>query len=356
MNLASTTKRKIQKALLGWYCDEKRDLPWRRTKDPYAIWVSEIMLQQTQVDTVIPYFNRWMARYPTIKALAQAEEEKVLKSWEGLGYYSRARNLHKAAQIVTQEHHSQLPKESEKLSALPGIGPYSLGAIASIAFDLPIAAVDGNVLRVVSRLFAIEKNIKNKETVDQVREIVTSLFPKKNRSDMTQAWMELGALICLPGNPKCLICPLQNVCVAKQKNLTERLPIVAKRPKIKKVVTAAVIVQKNEKFLLEKRPLGKIMGGLWLFPTVELSGPLNQFEHEIAPRFIKQFGLTVIPAEQILTLSHSYTVHRAELNVFLAQGSFTKNKNETLSWVTKEKLKETPFPSVHSKIAKFILN
>ncbi len=356
MNLASTTKKKIQESLLDWYLAEKRDLPWRQTRDPYAIWVSEIMLQQTQVDTVIPYFNRWMAQYPTIAALAQAAEEKVLKSWEGLGYYSRARNLHKAAQIVAKEHQSELPKEPEKLATLPGIGPYSLGAIASIAFDLPLAAVDGNVLRVVSRLFAIQKNIKDKETVEQVREIVTSLFPKKNRSDMTQAWMELGALICLPGTPKCLICPLQNVCVAKQKNLTESLPIVAKRPKIKKVVTAAVIVEKNEKFLLEKRPLGKIMGGLWLFPTVELSGPLSQFEHEIAPRFKKQFGLTVIPAEQILTLSHSYTVYRAQLNVFLAQGSLAQNKNETLNWVAKEKLKETPFPSVHAKIAQFILN
>ncbi len=356
MNILKPLKTKISTQLLSWYKEEKREMPWRKTKDPYAIWVSEIMLQQTQVDTVIPYFNRWMHTFPTIKKLAQAKDEKVLKMWEGLGYYSRARNLQKAAQMVAKEHGGKLPKDSAQLSSLPGIGPYSLGAISSIAFELPIAAVDGNVLRVVSRLFEIHKNIKDKKTVDEVREIVTALFSDKDRGDMTQAWMELGATVCLPTNPKCLICPLQKLCAAKKKNLTDKLPIVSKRPKTKKVVTAAIILKRENTFLLEKRPLGKIMGGLWLFPTVELPGPVNKHKQEISALFEKEFGIKVKPANQLLTLSHSYTVHRAQLNVFLAQGTTPKKLHPDLNWINESRLKETPFPAVHAKIIDQILN
>lgn len=349
-------KNSIQKPLLAWYEKEKRDLPWRHTNDPYAIWVSEIMLQQTQVDTVIPYYTDWIKQFPTIKKLAQAKEEKVLKQWEGLGYYSRARNLHKAAKVVTEQFNGIVPNKPEELLKLPGIGPYSLGAISSIAFNLPIAAVDGNVLRVVSRLFAIEKNIKDKACVEQIRELVTNLFPKTKRSEMTQAWMELGALICLPTNPKCLICPLQKACVAKQKNLTASLPIVDKRPKIKKVITAAVILEQKGQILLEKRPVGKVMGGLWLFPTVELPGSLDEFQKQIPDFFEKTFGLNVSTHKQVLTLSHSYTIHRAQLNVFSGKILSHKKHNNNLNWISKKRLKETPFPSVHAKIANFVLN
>lgn len=344
-------KSQIRRKILRWYELEKRDLPWRQTRDPYTIWVSEIMLQQTQVDTVIPYYQRWLKQFPTVKKLATAKEEKVLKAWEGLGYYSRARNLHKAANMIVEQFGGVVPGNPEQLSKLPGIGPYTLGAVMSIAFDRPVPAVDGNVLRVFSRLFAFKENIKEKETVERIQNTVSELFQKTKRSEMTQAWMELGALICLPAVPKCGKCPLNTECEAKKKNLTDRLPIVSKRPKIKKVETAAMILQKNGNLLLEKKPLGQVMGGLWTFPTVELKNK----EAEIPALFREKFGHQIKLTDKSATFSHSYTVHRAKLDVYHAELLKEGKSSAELRWVSTSRIKETPLPAVHAKIANLVL-
>jgi len=355
LKISPSIKEKIQKNLLSWYQREHRDLPWRRTKDPYAIWVSEIMLQQTQVDTVIPYYEKWMKLFPTIQKLATAKEEKVLKTWEGLGYYSRARNLHQASKDICQKYKGTLPKDPEKLAQLPGIGPYSLGALLSIAFNQPVAAIDGNVLRVFSRLFALSKNVKDKETIETIRNGITHLFPANKRSEMTQAWMELGALICTPTNPKCFICPLASMCQAKKLGLTDKLPIISKRPKTKKVESAALILRQNGNVLLEKRPLGKIMGGLWLFPTVELLGSQDVHEKEVPQVFKKEFALEVKLVQHLTTLTHSYTIHRARLHVYKGATKKTKRLETNLNWIPLKRLEKIPFPAVHAKIAHLVM-
>lgn len=348
--------KKIPTLLLRWYQKNKRDLPWRRTRDPYAVWVSEIMLQQTQVDTVVPYYDRWMQRFPTVKKLAAAREEEVVKAWEGLGYYSRARNLRKAAKIVCAQYSGALPSDAETLSQLPGIGPYTLGALLSIAFDQPTPAVDGNVLRVFSRLFAIRQNIKSPKAVATVRNLVTQLYPATHRSEMAQAWMELGALVCLPQNPRCPACPLSRQCAARKQGLVDELPVVHRRPRTQKVETAAVVLQRNGSILLEKRPVGRIMGGLYLFPTVTLprfhDHPINR--QQLRESFKNHLGFALEIQEQLKTLSHSYTIHRATLHVFKASAVKTPCPRPGFHWIPLKNLSKIPFPSVHSKITQFL--
>src|SRR6266404_3812291 len=210
--------------LLRWYRRQHRQLPWRATRDPYRIWVSEVMLQQTRVDTVLPYYARWLRAFPTIRALAQARADRVLKLWEGLGYYSRARNLHRAAQTVVREYGGKLPRTAEGLRQLPGIGRYTAGAIASIAFDERTPLVDGNVARVFARIFAIRANVKSPRTLDCLWNLAENLLPDTNAGEFNQALMELGALVCTPVNPRCAACPMRRVCLAKARGLVDRLP------------------------------------------------------------------------------------------------------------------------------------
>ncbi len=208
-------KRKIQKALLDWFGRDQRDLPWRQTGDPYPIWVSEVMLQQTQVQTVIPYFRRWMKTFPTLQKLARSRQETVLKHWEGLGYYSRVRNLHRAAQQVVKKHQGRLPDTYEELIQLPGIGRYTAGALLSIAFDQPAPVLDGNVKRVLSRLFAISANGEASAHEKWLWDTSAELVPAKRPGDFNQAMMELGATVCLPKKPLCGVCQLQTQCEAQ---------------------------------------------------------------------------------------------------------------------------------------------
>ena len=215
MDKQATTKKEIQQNLLHWFDKNKRDLPWRKTKDPYKIWVSEIMLQQTRVDTVIAYYNRFIESFPTVEDLAAADEQDVLKHWQGLGYYSRARNLHKGAQMVREQFGGEFPKEPDKVKKIPGIGPYTAGAILSIAFNLPYPAVDGNVLRVFSRVFAIKEDIAQPQTVKLIQQKAAAYMPERHEGNFTEALMELGALICIPVSPLCLTCPLFHQCEAR---------------------------------------------------------------------------------------------------------------------------------------------
>lgn len=266
--------RYFSSELLNWYDVNKRDLPWRRSRDPYHIWVSEIMLQQTRVDTVIPYFHRFIERFPTIEALADAPEDDVLKCWEGLGYYSRARNLQSAARQITEQYGGVMPSGKEEVAGLKGVGPYTAGAIRSIAFNIPAAAVDGNVMRVLSRYFLIEDDIMKIKTRTRMEELVLTLVPEGRASDFTQALMELGALICTPKSPKCLVCPAMEHCAGRLEGKEESLPVKTKAKPPRPEHRLSAIVEgtgvHEGKILIRKRPAAGLLAGMWELPHIEV--------------------------------------------------------------------------------------
>ncbi len=255
----------LSEALLDHYDRNARDLPWRRTGDPYAIWVAEVMLQQTQVVTVVPFYERWMARFPTVESLAAAELEDVLEVWAGLGYYRRARNLHRAALLVRDHHGGRMPRAAAELRTLPGVGAYTAGAIASIAYGEAEPAVDGNVRRVLSRLFDLER-----PTPASLERLARDLLDAERPGDTNQALMELGATICRPRSPDCPACPLERACLARRRGTVEERPPRSKRSPVPEVeVTAFVVVDPGEQTLLVRRPPEGLLGGLWEFPSTE---------------------------------------------------------------------------------------
>ena len=256
--------------LLHWYDAQARILPWRENQDPYRVWVSEIMLQQTRVDAVIAYFNRFMENFPHVKALAEAEEEEVLKLWEGLGYYSRARNLKKAAEVICEKHNGVFPKDYKEILALPGIGKYTAGAISSIAFEMPRAAVDGNVLRVVTRLNELEQDILEEKFRKQIGEQLEHVYPQNHCSEFTQSLMELGAMVCVPnGTPKCEECPLNKGCQAYKNNTWKKYPVKKEKAKRKIIDKTVLILCDDEKIAVRKRKDTGLLAGMWEFPNID---------------------------------------------------------------------------------------
>jgi A/G-specific adenine glycosylase len=275
----------LQLDLLNWFSASKRDLPFRRTKDPYAIWISEIMAQQTQIDTLIPYYQRFIARFPDVIALAEASEDAVIKAWEGLGYYSRARNLHQAAKMIVSDFNGHFPERYEQLLKLPGIGPYTGGAIASIAFNQKVSAVDGNVLRVISRYCNSFADIGTAKTRNSITQWVESILPAA-AGDFNEALMELGALICTPQNPKCLLCPIRTGCQGFAAGTSDQLPVKKKKPKQRTQKMEVGIVRQNGAFFFIRRPDTGLLSGLWSFPIVEtVSGNGQDIQKELAAAF-----------------------------------------------------------------------
>lgn len=264
--------KEFQDQFIQWYEQEKRNLPWRYNRDPYRIWISEIMLQQTRVDTVIDYFYRFMEWFPTIEELATAPEEKLLKAWEGLGYYSRARNIQAAAKQIMSEFDGKMPQTPEEISSLKGIGPYTTGAIASIAFGLPEPAVDGNVMRVVSRLFCIEADIakaSSRKIFDEaMRKIIDETYP----GEFNQAMMDLGSAICTPTSPKCEACPIQAFCLANKRGIQTSFPVKTKKAKPKNVYYISAALQNHSgAYYFEERDSQKLLANMWTFPMVEVT-------------------------------------------------------------------------------------
>ncbi|NRE64641.1 A/G-specific adenine glycosylase [Enterococcus faecium] len=264
--------KEFQDQFIQWYEQEKRNLPWRYNRDPYRIWISEIMLQQTRVDTVIDYFYRFMEWFPTIEELANAPEEKLLKAWEGLGYYSRARNIQAAAKQIMSEFDGKMPQTPEEISSLKGIGPYTTGAIASIAFGLPEPAVDGNVMRVVSRLFCIEADIakaSSRKIFDEaMRKIIDETYP----GEFNQAMMDLGSAICTPTSPKCEACPIQAFCLANKRGVQTSFPVKTKKAKPKNVYYISAALQNHSgAYYFEERDSQKLLANMWTFPMVEVT-------------------------------------------------------------------------------------
>ncbi|WP_165003328.1 MULTISPECIES: A/G-specific adenine glycosylase [unclassified Enterococcus] len=264
--------RQFQEIFVQWYEKEKRNLPWRYNRDPYRIWISEIMLQQTRVDTVIDYFYRFMEWFPTIEELANAPEEKLLKAWEGLGYYSRVRNIQAAAKQIMEEFGGKMPETPEEISSLKGIGPYTTGAISSIAFGLPEPAIDGNVMRVVSRLFCIEEDIAKASSRKTFDEAMRAIIDEKHPGEFNQAMMDLGSAICTPTSPRCEICPIQQFCLANKRGIQTEFPVKTKKAKPKDVYyVCAAIENKEGAYYFEQRSSQKLLADMWTFPMVEVS-------------------------------------------------------------------------------------
>ncbi|MBP1720803.1 MAG: A/G-specific adenine glycosylase [Deltaproteobacteria bacterium] len=307
--------RNITRRLLAWYDKNSRDLPWRKTHDPYAIWVSEIMLQQTQVDTVIPYFRRFLKRFPTIQRLARASREGVLKSWENLGYYARARHLHEAAGQVVDIHGGELPATPEGLLSLPGIGVYTAGAILSIAFEKPVPAIDGNVRRVMSRLMALRKPLREPSVQKKIEKAAQALLPQDRPGQFNQALMDLGATVCLPRNPACGRCPLTGACLARSRGLQNDIPPVPKRATLPHRDMTAGIIRKNGRVLVVRRPEKGLLGGLWKFPGGRREDGLS-LQRGLRQSIHGEVGIDVAVGRKLLSVEHGFTHFLVTLHVY----------------------------------------
>lgn len=296
----------LGRTLVAWYRSHARDLPWRQTRDPYRIWVSEIMLQQTQVDTVIPYYHRFLDRFPTVQRLAAAPTDDVLKAWEGLGYYSRGRNLQKAAQAVVELYGGEMPDDPVALRALPGIGDYTVGAIASIAFGRPVPAVDGNVLRVVSRLAAWDHDIAKPAAKATVAAWVAAHFPPDAAGDFTQALMELGATVCTPAHPNCLNCPVAGSCQAKAQDRVGVLPVKSAKTPPRPARSWVAIIEDGDHVLVQRRPATGLLAGLWEFPTY-LAQPDETGEAALTTALGRDLGVPVTIQAPLTAVQHTFS-------------------------------------------------
>ncbi len=344
--------KEIRRALLGWYRVNRRDLPWRRTHDPYAIWISEAMLQQTRVETVIPYYERFLEHFPDVKSLASADADDVLGLWAGLGYYSRARNLRKAAQVVMDEFGGELPKDIDDLRSLPGVGRYTAGALASIAFDRAEPIVDGNVVRVLARLFNIREDVKKPAVVNQMWELAGELVVGRNPGDLNQAMMELGATLCLPRAPRCLACPLLNHCAGYDAGDPESLPIKGKKSPPRRIEATAALVTRRGKVLAVRRPPHGLLGGLWELPgddLIEKERPSVGIVRGLRERV----GLSVSEPSRVGEVEHVFTHRILRLHVFRceAEGGRTKLSGfDAHRWLAKNTLRDLPHASVTAKV------
>ena len=317
--------KQIQDTLLKWWDADHADLPWRRSKDPYAIWVSEIMLQQTQIATVIPYYERWLARFPTMQTLADAPLDDVLKLWEGLGYYSRARNLHAAAQMVMVEFNGRLPQTVAELTKLKGIGRYTAGAIASIAYDEPAPILDGNVIRVLSRLNDLPDDVTQTATKKELWQLAEQLVPPSRPGDFNQALMELGQQLCLPAKPMCLLCPLSPHCLARQRGTQLERPVRPPRQRTPHYEVVAGIIWQDKaaigsttgKFLIAQRPLDGLLGGLWEFPGGKQE-PNETLPQALVREIQEELAITIDVADFVTSIKHAYTHFRITLHAFHA--------------------------------------
>lgn len=349
MNIA-----KFQQDLVTWYETEKRDLPWRREQDPYKIWVSEIMLQQTRVETVIPYFNRFMEQFPTIESLANADEEAVLKAWEGLGYYSRVRNLQSAVREVSESYGGTVPADKNQFLALKGVGPYTGGAVLSIAYGLPEPAVDGNVMRVISRILTVWDDIAKPSTRKIFEQAVGTLMYEEDPSSFNQALMELGATICTPTSPSCLLCPVQTHCQAFEEGVQRELPVKTKKKSTKKVRLGAVVLEAPDgTILIEKRPETGLLANMWQFPNTELLDGTNP-RAAIEAFLETEYGIkAAVQPEKASEITHVFSHLTWDVDVYVGTTK-TKPEKERTKFVSADQVETYAFPVSHQKIWKHV--
>lgn len=341
----------LRQVLLNWYAQSGRDLPWRQTRDPYAIWVSEIMLQQTQVKTVIPYYQRWLEQFPTVEALANSEQQQVLKVWQGLGYYARARNLHLAAQKIVQEYGGVFPQQLEAVMSLPGIGRTTAGGILSAAFDQPTAILDGNVKRVLSRLVALQ--IPPNRAIAHLWSLSEALLDPKSPRDFNQALMDLGATVCTPHNPTCSGCPWSFHCQAYNQGTQNTLPMSETRNPIpRKVIGVAVIWNDQGQILIDRRPQSGLLGGLWEFPGGKVE-PGETIEACIQREIKEELGIEIEVGDRLITVDHTYSHFHVTLNVHNCRhiaGEPQPIECDEVRWVNLMELDQYPFPKANVQI------
>lgn len=306
--------RLMQQSLQDWFSQHQRPLPWRQDYSPYAVWISEIMLQQTQMERGVSYFERWMRRFPHVAAVAEAPEEDILRQWEGLGYYSRARNLHKAARIIVDVHGGDFPSDPVAIRALPGIGPYTAGAIASIAFGADIACIDANVERVLSRVFDIDSPLKQEPAASRVRQLAQELLPTGQARSHNQAMMELGALICRK-QAHCPACPWQGFCQSHHLGITRERPVPGKRQPVTHLSVVTGMLRHGDKYFLQKRLDNGVWGKLWEFPGGRIE-PGEQPEQAIVREFMEETGFAVRIVDNLGLIRHGYTTYRISLHCF----------------------------------------
>jgi len=350
-------QRTVKEQLLPWFSKNSRDLPWRKNRTAYRVWVSEIMLQQTRVDSVIPYYRRWMKAFPSWRTLARASQGDVLKCWEGLGYYSRARNLHAVAQIITDQYGGNLSKgwkrESETFQTLevflrkfPGIGSYTSAAIASLAFNEDAAVVDGNVIRVLSRLFAYGGDTRSTLGKKKMQAWVDTLLVKGRAGEFNESMMELGALVCLPKNPQCGVCPMNRACTACSKGTAEKFPVLKKRKKVPHVVVgAAVLTNRKGEVLVAQRKQDAMLGGLWEFPGGKQE-PGETLEECIARELKEELGVHIAVGDFLMTVQHAYSHFSLTMHVHHAKISAGRPRAIDCAdyrWMKIQNLGEVPY-------------
>lgn len=340
-----------RKHLLDWYTDNRRGLPWRKTPEPYSIWVSEVMLQQTQVKTVVAYHDRFLKRFPTVQSLARADQQDVLKLWEGLGYYSRARNFHKAAIQVTSRHSGQIPADWNAFRQLPGVGDYIASAVLSIAFNQPFAVVDGNVKRVLSRLFTMDTPVNSARAHVVFQKPASALLDRDVPGIFNQAMMELGALICKPVKPGCILCPLNSFCTAFTSGQVDAYPKRIKAPQVPLYPVVAGVVYHQGRMLITKRKPDGLLGGLWEFPGGKIQegeSPADACVREI----MEETGVSARIVSHLCQVKHAYTHFKIQMQVFICHAISTAvrlNGPVDFRWIIPEDMDLYPFPGANHK-------
>ena len=355
---AAVEKDTIVTPLLHWFRRTARDLPWRRTYDPYHVWISEIMLQQTQMERGVVYFLRWIERFPDVRSVAAADEQEILKFWEGLGYYARARNLHRAAKVIAGELGGLVPCDDDELRRLPGIGPYTAAAIASVAGNRDVPVIDANVMRVYARLFDIALPVKSREGQQQIAAIAESLLPLGRARVFNQALMDLGGLVCTPKAPRCEACPIAGECLARQAGTVAKRPVVAEKKKIITVQKVAAIIRRQGLVFIQQRRADVVWGGLWEFPGGELTAgvPADAVVRAIAA----DTGLIVRVVKALPTVVHHYTRYKIILHPFLCdlQGQHQPTLSTAVDfrWAESADLGRYAFPAGPRKLLEHLDN
>ncbi len=347
-------KKAIRRKILSWFEANQRDLPWRRNYDPYQVWISEIMGQQTQMERVVDYFTRWMEKFPDVIAVAEASERKILKAWEGLGYYSRAKNIHRTAKLLVQKYDGRIPEEPQQLRTLPGIGPYTAAAIASIAYNKPCPLLDANVERLFARLIDLGVPVKQAPAPEILRKLAEKLLPTNNARLFNQALMEFGALVCTPRNPACTTCTLVEFCRARRRKTVEQRPMAGKKTKKIDIIMACGIIRRNDAFYIQRRLADDVWGGLWEFPGGRLKDDETP-EQAVCREILEETEFSVFRLRPLATVVHHYTKYRVTLHGFtcsLRKSSETPvlHAADRYIWVPLSGLADFPFPAGHRKL------